>query len=107
MGLEITPKDSLDGMEHGEEDAFTLTVTAPLGTNTIDSISYAIYDSAGADVTDDFGGGYSESAGVITFGVIAHAAGNYDIEFIITCNEFLPDGTTPKEFYANLSVIVS
>ena len=107
MALEITPKDSLDGMEKGEEISYTLDITDELGTNTINSISYAIHDSTGTDVTSDFGGGHTESAGIITFGVIAYEVGRYELEFIVTCNEYLPNGTTLYEFYINMTVIVS
>lgn len=107
MALAISPKDSLDSMEKGEEIAYTLDITAELGTNTISSVSYKIYDSAAEPVTANFGGGYSESAGIITFGVIAHEVGSYRLEFIVTCNEYLPNGTTFYEFYVNMTVIIS
>jgi hypothetical protein len=107
MGLSISPKDSLDGMDKGEEISYTLDVTDELGTNTVNSVAYAIYNDKDEPVTSNYSGGYSESDGVITFGVIAHDTGSYRLEFIITCNEYLPDGTTLYEFYVNMTVIIS
>lgn len=107
MALKITPKDNLEDLKKGEETAYTLDVTEELGLNTIDSMSFKIYDASGTDVTSDFGGGSSVSSGIITFGVIAYDVGKYNLKFIVTCNELLPDGLTPNEFFVNMSVIIS
>lgn len=45
--------------------------------------------------------------GIITFGFKAYADGDYTLQFIVTCNELLPDGVTPYEFYVILTVEVA
>jgi len=106
MALKISPQASLDNMVKGEEVSFTVDVTNELGSDTVDSHTYKIYDSSKSDVTTNFSGDSSISDGIITFGIIAYAAGIYTLQFIVTCNEMLPDGTTPKEFYVNLTVTI-
>ena len=106
MALKISPRDVLDNMVKGEEVSFALNITDELGDNTVASRTYAIYDSSGNPVTSNFGGGSSYSAGVITFGVIAHDVGDYTLRFWVTCNETLPDGLTPVEFPATLTVTI-
>lgn len=98
MALKITPRLNLDNMVKGEEISFTLDVTDELDSNTVASHTFKIYNSSGVDFTSYFSGDSSETDGVITFGVIAYDVGNYKIKFWVTCNEFLPDGTTPYEF---------
>jgi hypothetical protein len=106
MTLKISPRTVLDNMIKGEEAAFTLNITNELGDNTVESHTYAIYDSFDVDVTSDFGGGSSYSDGVIAFGVIAHDIGDYTLRFWVTCNETLPDGSTPVEFPVTLKVTI-
>ena len=106
MALRISPRDVLDNMVKGEEVSFALDVTKELGNNTVASHTYTIYDSSGNPVTSNFGGGSSYDAGTITFGVIAHDVGNYTLRFWITCNEVLPDGSTPVEFPVTLFVTI-
>lgn len=106
MALKISPRDKLDNMVKGEEASFALNITDELGDNTRSSHTYAIYDSSGNPVTLDFGGDSSYSDGVITFGVIAHDIGDYTLQFWITCNETLPDGSTPVEFAVTLTVTI-
>ena len=106
MALAITPQSYLEAVVKGEEIAYTLDATDELGSNTVKSHTYKVYDDDGTDVTANFGGGSSASSGVITFGLIAYDTGSYSLEFIITCNEMLPDGTTENEFYVKLTVEV-
>ena len=90
----ITP-----ALEKAEEIQFDIDVTDELGSNTINAIDFNIFDSDGLPVDDDFNGGVSDNgAGVISFGIIAHDVGKYKLEFIVTCDELLPDGITPYEF---------
>lgn len=96
--LVIRPSSTLDTMEKGEEIQFTIDVTDELGSNTIGSVDFNIFDNSDVDVNADFNGGVSDAAGVISFGVMAHDEGKYKLEFIVTCNETLPDGLTPYEF---------
>lgn len=107
MALEISPRATLDGMLEGEEIAYSLDITNELDSNTINTHTYKIYDSNDTDVTSTFGGGSSESAGVITFGVKATSTGTYTLQFTITCNETLPDASTPYEFIVELTVVIS
>ena len=104
MSLKIAPRSSLDNMIKGEEISYKLDVTAELRANTVSAYTYKIYDNSGEDVTSDFGGGSSIASGIITFGVKAHDTGFYKLEFIITCNETLPDAVTPYEFYVTMTV---
>ena len=106
MALRISPRGVLDNMVKGEEASFALNITDELGDNTRSSHTYAIYDSSNVDVTTNFGGGSSYSDGIITFGVIAHDIGNYTLRFWVTCNETLPDGSTPVEFPVTLTVTI-
>ena len=106
MALKISPRDKLDNMVKGEEASFALDITDELGDNTRSSHTYTIYDSSDVDVTSNFGGGSSYSAGIITFGVIAHDIGDYTLRFWVTCNETLPDGSTPVEFPVTLTVTI-
>jgi hypothetical protein len=104
MALEISPRKELDAMTLGEEYAYELDLNKELGTKTVNTYTYKIYDSSNVEVTDTFGGGDSISSGVITFGIKATSTGKYTLIFIITCNELLPDDTTPYEFYVTLTV---
>lgn len=104
MALEITPTRILDNMVKGEEISFTLDCTSELGTKTVNSVAYTIWNSSGVDVTSDFTGGLTETSGVLLFGVKAYDVGEYQLKFIVTCNEALPDAVTPYEFYARLQV---
>ena len=106
MALKISPRSKLD-MTLGEEYAYGLVLTEELDTKTVASYTYKIYDSSGEEVTDTFGGGSSISSGVITFGIKTVAAGKYTIIFIVTCNEVLPDGVTPYEFYVTMTVTIT
>ena len=106
MTLSVFPKNTLADMVKGEEASFALNVTGELDNNTVASHTFAIYNSSDADVTSDFGGGSSCSAGVIAFGVKAHDIGYYTLQFEITCNEVLPDGLTPVEFPVTLFVTI-
>ena len=106
MALKIDPRSELDNMVVGEECAYELDVTKELGSKTINSYTYKVYDSSDIDVTSTFGGGKTISSGVITFGVKAVSVGKYTLQFIVTCNELLPDGTTPYEFYVTMTVTI-
>lgn len=106
MALQVSPRADLDNMVAGEEYAYELDLNRELGVKTVNSYTYKIYNSSGAEVTSTFGGGSIIAAGVITFGIIAASAGKYTLEFIITCNELLPDGSTPYEFYVSLTLII-
>lgn len=89
----ITP-----ALEFGEEVQIDVDVTDELGTNTISAITYTIYNSDDdADATLN-GGVSHDGAGVISFGVKACTVGKFKLEFIVTCDELLPDGVTPYEF---------
>lgn len=107
MALQITPTRVLDTVVKGEEISYTLDCTSELGTKTIANIAYTIWDSTGADVTATFFGGVSSTDGVILFGLIASEVGEYQLKFIVTCTESLPDMVTPYEFFARLSVEVA
>lgn len=108
MALEISPRSQLDDMVIGEEYAFGLDLGKELGAKTVDSYTYKIYDSTGAEATLVFGGGSSISdMGVITFGLKAVSAGTYTLKFIVTCNDLLPDGLTPYEFYITMTVNIT
>ena len=104
MSLKISPTDKF-GMDLGEEVSYTLNINKELGTNTIASYTYKIYNGV-TDVTATFGGGSSITAGIITFGIKAYAVGTYTLQFIVTCNEVLPDAVTPNEFYVEMIVII-
>lgn len=107
MSLKISPRPELDAMVVGEEYAYELDVTKELGTKTVNSYTYKIYNSSDVDVTDTFGGGDSISSGVITFGIKAISTGKYTLKFIVTCNELLPDETTPYEFYVTMTIEIT
>lgn len=106
MALEITPNKNLDAMVLGEEIRYSLDCTNELGTMTVNSHAYTVFDSNGADVTATMSGGSAEVVGIIAFGVKAAALGSYSLQFIVTCNEALPDTITPYEFYVKLQVVI-
>lgn len=106
MALDVTPSSRLDSLVVGEECSDSLSITRGLKTRTLASYTYTIYDSSGVDVTSTLGGGSSLADNVITFGIIAVVAGKYTLKFVVTCNEMLPDGLTPYEFYCTLSVVI-
>lgn len=107
MALEISPRSELDAMTLGEEYAYELDITKELGTKTVNTYTYKIYDSSGDEVTSTFGGGSSISSGIITFGIKAISTGTYTLQFIVTCNDLLPDSVTPYEFYVIMTVTIS
>lgn len=107
MALEISPSSELDDMVAGEEYAYELDTTKELGAKTVDTYTYKVYDGSGEEVTATLSGGSSISSGIITFGIKAVAIGQYDLKFIVTCNEVLPDGITRYEFYVKLAVVVA
>lgn len=107
MALKIDPQPKLDNMVVGEEYAYELDTTKELGTKTVASYTYKIYNSSDVEVTSTFGGGSSIASGIITFGIKAVSVGKYTLIFIITCNETLPDGSTPYEFYVTMTVDIA
>ena len=106
MPLRITP-GSLIEIEVGEEEIFTLGMVDHLDGDTVASHTMTITDSDEVDVTSNFTGDSSESNGVLTFGVKGYATGTYTITFWVTCNETLPDGVTPREFKAAMTMKVT
>jgi len=106
MALDCSPSSILGGLTVGEECSDSLSIVRGLKTRTLASYTYKIYNSAGDEVTPTFGGGSSIADNVITFGIKAVAKGKYKIEFIMTCNEMLPDGETPYQFYVNMTVTI-
>lgn len=107
MALDVYPSSRLGGLTVGEECSDSLNLARSLKTRTIASYTYKIYDSSETEVTSTLGGGSSLVGDVITFGIKAVTAGNYEVQFIITCNELLPDGTTPYEFYITMSIVIT
>lgn len=107
MALEIGPRKELDAMTLGEDYAYELDISKELGIKTVDTYTYKVYNSSDVEVTDTFGGGDSISSGIITFGIKAIATGKYTLKFIVTCNELLPDETTPYGFYPELTVEIA
>lgn len=103
--LAINPRAELDPMVLGEECVFELDTTEELGTKTIHAYTYKIYNSLGNE-EPSLNGGSSVSSGIIAFGIKAAIIGKYTIKFIVTCNEVLPDGITPYEFYCVLTVVI-
>lgn len=103
--LTVKPSKTITpALELGEEIQIDIDVTGELEnettgiSNTISIIDFNIFDSDNV-ATPTFNGGVShDSAGIINFGIIAAAIGKYKLEFIVTCNELLPDGITPYEF---------
>lgn len=104
MALCVYPSSRLENLVVGEECSDSLNITRGLKTRTLDSYTYKIYDSSKVDVTSTLGGGSSIADSIITFGIIAVAAGTYTLKFIMTCNEMLPDGVTPYEFYVIMTI---
>lgn len=107
MTLEIIPSDNLKDMVLGEESSYAVNINEELGSNTVNLISYDIINNIGDSVLSVFGGGHIHENGIISFGVKGASIGTYMIRFIITCNEFLPDGVTPEEFYVLLYVDIN
>lgn len=106
MGLKIKPRSVLESIKLGEDPAYEMSMVSQLNGDTVKSHTYVITDSDGSVVTSNFGGGSSESAGVLTFGFIGYATGTYTLTFVVTCNEFLPDATTAREFKFVLTITV-
>lgn len=106
--LEISPREQIDEMSVGEEYAFGLKLWRELGTKTVDSYTYTVYDSSGVAAPTFSGGStINDDKNIITFGVKAISAGIYTLKFVITCNDVLPDGSTPYEFIPELTVVIS
>lgn len=103
--LKITPSKTVTpALELGEEVQIDIDVTSELEneltdiSNTISAIDFNIFDSDDVSAPTLNGGVSHDSAGIISFGIIAAAVGKYKLEFIVTCNELLPDGVTSYEF---------
>ncbi len=107
MGAQISPRAQLADMDVGEDYSFELDLAKRLSAKTVDSYTYTIYNSAGDDVTSTIGGGSTIDVALITFGVKAALAGTYTLKFIVTCNEFLPDGVTPYEIFIEMFIVIS
>lgn len=105
MALIVRPNDKID-MVVGEEYAYELDISEELGSKTVDSYTYKIYNSSDEEITSTFGGGSVYLSMVITFGIKAVSSGRYSSVFIVTCEDLLPDGITPYEFYVTLYIII-
>lgn len=105
--LEISPSEKIDEMALGEDYAFGLNLRKELDGKTVDSYTYKVYNSSDVEVTSTFGGGDTISDNIIIFGIKATSAGTYTLKFVVTCNDMLPDGTTPYEFIPELTVVIS
>jgi|LGOV01.1.fsa_nt_gb hypothetical protein len=103
--LDITPTSSFP-IAKGEEQVYELSFVKELDGNTVNAVAMTITDNNGTDVTADYGGGTSESNGIILLGIIGYNVGVFTILLVITCNEFLPNGTTPIELYAQMRLTV-
>lgn len=107
MALNVCPSSRLGSLVVGEECSDSLSIARGLKTRTLASYTCKIYDSNGADVTSTLGGGSSIADNIITFGIKAVSVGEYTIKFIMTCNEMLPDGVTPYEFYVLMTIKIT
>ena len=107
MGAQISPRSQLEDMDVGEEYSFELDLAKRLKTKTVGLYTYAIYNSSGVNVTSTFGGGSTIDGALIAFGIKAVSAGAYTLKFVVTCNEFLPDGVTPYELFIEMSIVIS
>jgi len=105
MALNVNPDDEFK-IEKGEDVAYRLNLNPELDGDTIDTYTFEIYNDNDEEVTSDFAGGSDDAAGYITFGVIAYETGEYTIKIWTTCNEMLPNTTTPKKFLVKLTVTV-
>lgn len=103
--LKITPTQSFT-QDFGEECNYTLDITGELGTKTVKTVVYSITNDLGVTATSTIGGGSSVASGIITFGVKGATRGKFTLQFIVTCNEFLPDGSTLYEFYVIMYVTI-
>lgn len=106
MALRVKPNANLS-LEVGEEVPYELSMVDHLDGDTVASHTMTITDSGGGDVTSNFEGGSAESSGILSFGIKAYATGIYTVTFWVTCNEELPDGTTPREFKVTFTLTVS
>jgi len=106
MALLVRPQDFFT-MTYGEECQYSMDISRELGTKTVGNCAYKVFDGTGADVTGEMGGGISLNGDVFLFGVKAALMGEHRLEFIITCNEVLPDDVTPYEFYINMNVTIT
>ena len=105
MALNVNPDDEFK-LEKGEDVAYRINLNPELDGDTIDTHTFKIYDDDNEEVTSNFSGGSSDSAGYITFGIIAHETGEYTIQIWTTCKEMLPNTTTPKKFLVELTITV-
>ena len=107
MALRIKPKSTLENISLTDDQViYQVTMINHLNGDTVASHTYTVYDSNDADVTANFGGDSSESAGVITLGLIAYAVGTYTLKCVVTCVELLPDGVTPRMYPFELTVTI-
>lgn len=106
MALKISPSSRLDPMVVGADVSYKVDMTSELGSNTVDTYTYKIYDENNVEVTDNFSGESVIANGIITFGVKGYAAGIYKLMFWVTCVEPLPDETTPYKFPFEMSVLI-
>lgn len=98
MSLGVSPKSNID-MVIGEEYTFTLALFRELKTKTVSSYTYKVYDSSDTEVTVAMGGGsVIDDSNVILFGIIAAVVGDYTLKFVVTCDNLLPNASTPYEF---------
>lgn len=96
--LTIKPSSTLPVMEKEEEINYTIDVSNELNGMTIASVGFSILDSDGTSVDSDYNGGVFWHDGIISFGIKAFDVGKLKMEFIVTCEEVLPDSSTPYEF---------
>lgn len=105
--LRIKPKSTLENISLTDDQVnYSVDMVKHLNGDTVASHTYVVCDSTDVDVTVNFGGDSSESAGVLTLGLIAFAVGVYTLRCVVTCNEMLPDGTTPRTFLFELTVTI-
>jgi hypothetical protein len=103
--LKITPFNRFK-LKQGSQVDFELDMVDHLDGDSVATATMLILDGDDEDVTSNFGGGCTESGGVVSFGIIGYATGWYTIKFTVTCNEVLPDGTTQRKFFAVMKVQV-
>lgn len=106
MALLISPSSNIS-MVAGEEYGYTIDLSGELGTKTVLSHTYKLFDSGNNDITSSFGGGSTITDTDLTFGIIALTTGEYAIQFIVTCDNLLPNGITPYEFYINMTLTIT
>lgn len=92
----------VEDIELAEAVSYEIDMVDHLNGDTVASHVYTVWDSEEVEKTSIIARSSIETDGILTIGVSGAVLGTYALRIWVTCNEFLPDSLTHREFLIEL-----